>query len=913
MKHLRSLIGVALSLWVMAVGVEGAWAQTYGPANAPGISGTFTPGDIIVGGPGTTQIQDGGQKLNPTPTQIQTGIINALGAVTSGGSLYSNGTFTGVPLTGSISGSGATGNIVVSGGVVTAAYILLGGQNYLSTDILSCNPATCLGGGGSGFTVAVGSLVTPTGRTLPNVEGWVFNVDNFGARGDDGGDDGPAFNQACSLARQLRYGIVTGTAGKTYQIQTSINCTNLNGATTGSPYAIVVDFSQIHMDCQTGSYPCVDGLDGKRVEWRGMQASGNCIANEPTIGLQIGRSAAAQTASQNDIGALKLTGCFSQFALYNAAAEVTHMQGGTIINQDGYNVGVDCINFWGVKSLYVPITWTQNTLASCNSITFHDTTQQNSNPAGKPAMWLGAPGGFKYDGGGYISTLAANAIIIYANDSVLKTTDMTLNVHMEPSPNLQSAILLAGTANPTIFGLHYEEFAAESAFSHIGVDWSGTYGTALTNYTIHNLEEKIMGVASSVTATFTDFGAYQSVTAATTTGGTVGSGCTPGGQTFTATGGDGAQATFTATVTGGGTVTAGAVTVATGGTYQAVPTSPATVTGGGCAVAPTFALTFGATASPPGAVDGQRQALSNAYFASIGNTSGGLYSRSPNGEHNFAGTMTVPSGTITSTATTINPAGLASAPALAFTQYENNTGFYVTGAGAMGWTVGGAVRIDWGISTAGRATVNGSLTITGGGGFTLSNNTASMSFRNGATLISSPNSAVTQLGAADSVTAAVGQTFQMQNIASGGTNNIAGQPFKLIGSLGTGSASSGSIAFQVGKTAASGNTQQTAFNLLALNPGTATTATVQFGDGTNYTTYDSCTALTTGATGILSCTASAAQFKNILEDETVTPFMATRGLNSLRPGAPVWEYRDEFKRFGEGLRVGLIADDVAAM
>ena len=78
------------------------------------------------------------------------GYIGLLGTIT-GGSGGTNGTYPGVALTGG-SGSGATANITVSGGAVTAVTILNPGTQYLTGDVLSASV-----GGVSGFSVPVAS------------------------------------------------------------------------------------------------------------------------------------------------------------------------------------------------------------------------------------------------------------------------------------------------------------------------------------------------------------------------------------------------------------------------------------------------------------------------------------------------------------------------------------------------------------------------------------------------------------------------------------------------------------------------------------------------------------------------------------------------------------------------------------
>lgn len=90
-------------------------------------------------GSGTNEMQFGG------------GILT-LGTVT-GGTLYTNGTYTNVPLTGG-TGTGAKATIVVSGGSVTTVTITTAGNYYLAGDVLSATAAS-IGGTGSGFSVPV--------------------------------------------------------------------------------------------------------------------------------------------------------------------------------------------------------------------------------------------------------------------------------------------------------------------------------------------------------------------------------------------------------------------------------------------------------------------------------------------------------------------------------------------------------------------------------------------------------------------------------------------------------------------------------------------------------------------------------------------------------------------------------------
>lgn len=84
------------------------------------------------------------------------GAIAALGSITPG-SGYTNGTYSGVALTGG-SGAGATANITVAGGIVTAVTLVGTGTGsppaYAAGDTLGCASI----GGGSGFSIPVASI-----------------------------------------------------------------------------------------------------------------------------------------------------------------------------------------------------------------------------------------------------------------------------------------------------------------------------------------------------------------------------------------------------------------------------------------------------------------------------------------------------------------------------------------------------------------------------------------------------------------------------------------------------------------------------------------------------------------------------------------------------------------------------------
>ncbi len=91
------------------------------------------------------------------------GVVNriaTLGSIT-GGSSYTPGTYSAVPLTGG-TGTGATANITVSGGgAVTVVTLVSKGSGYSVADTLSALAAN-IGGTGSGFSVPVATRETIT-------------------------------------------------------------------------------------------------------------------------------------------------------------------------------------------------------------------------------------------------------------------------------------------------------------------------------------------------------------------------------------------------------------------------------------------------------------------------------------------------------------------------------------------------------------------------------------------------------------------------------------------------------------------------------------------------------------------------------------------------------------------------------
>jgi hypothetical protein len=113
------------------------------------------------------------------------GMVGVLGTIT-GGSLYTNGSYGGIPLTGG-SGSGATANITVSGGIVTTVTVLNPGIQYVTGDVLSA-AAVNIGGTGTGFSVPVSSTSINSSLAGGSVGFYIPNTQTFKQTWQDAGE-----------------------------------------------------------------------------------------------------------------------------------------------------------------------------------------------------------------------------------------------------------------------------------------------------------------------------------------------------------------------------------------------------------------------------------------------------------------------------------------------------------------------------------------------------------------------------------------------------------------------------------------------------------------------------------------------------------------------------------------------------
>lgn len=91
-------------------------------------------------------------------SRIGFGSTISKGSITTGGTLYTDGVYEAVELTGGV-GSGATADITVTGGVVSIVTLATGGQDFAIGNILTADAAD-IGGTGSGFSWTVENITS---------------------------------------------------------------------------------------------------------------------------------------------------------------------------------------------------------------------------------------------------------------------------------------------------------------------------------------------------------------------------------------------------------------------------------------------------------------------------------------------------------------------------------------------------------------------------------------------------------------------------------------------------------------------------------------------------------------------------------------------------------------------------------
>ena len=227
----------------------------YGPGtytNVPltGGTGSNAQATIVVGAGGdVTSVTLSARGINYTAADSLSAAASNLGGVTNGvgtlgsvtgGSNYTNGTFTNVPLTGG-AGTGALATIVVSSNAVTSVTVTTKGNNYTTSDTLSAS-ATNIGNGiqtlgtltGGGAYTANGILTT---NTL--VGGTLYTNGTYTGVFLTGGTGNGAVATIVVAAGSVTSVTLTET-GSGYTVNDTLSASNVDIGGTGSGFSVKV-------------------------------------------------------------------------------------------------------------------------------------------------------------------------------------------------------------------------------------------------------------------------------------------------------------------------------------------------------------------------------------------------------------------------------------------------------------------------------------------------------------------------------------------------------------------------------------------------------------------------------------------------------------------------------------------------
>ncbi len=169
--NFQMFTGTTGAILTGSIASSGSPAYVNGTYNNTGLlngSGSGAVANIIVTGNGVTTVDIVTAGINYQIGDVLTATLPgnsiATGSITNAGSGYTDGNYDAVGLTGG-SGSGATANIVVSGGLVTSVTAVDPGVDYVSGDVLS---GVISGGSGFQYTVntTAGSGFTYTVETI---------------------------------------------------------------------------------------------------------------------------------------------------------------------------------------------------------------------------------------------------------------------------------------------------------------------------------------------------------------------------------------------------------------------------------------------------------------------------------------------------------------------------------------------------------------------------------------------------------------------------------------------------------------------------------------------------------------------------------------------------------------------------
>ena len=223
--------------------------------------------------------------------QNNTTNVATLGSIT-GGTSYTNGTYTGVVMTLS-SGSTAitypTATIVVAGGVVTTVTLTSNGVGFKDTTTVLTAPATSIGGTGSGFSVPVATLASGTGNVAVGYQaGYTNSVGSFSTLvGYQAGYSGTTGGYMSAFGYQAGYSNTTGSITAFGWSSCQANTTGINNS--GFGFRALQSVTTTNFSSAFGDYALQNATGGSNSAYgKSALQSNTSGANNTAIGAFAG-------------------------------------------------------------------------------------------------------------------------------------------------------------------------------------------------------------------------------------------------------------------------------------------------------------------------------------------------------------------------------------------------------------------------------------------------------------------------------------------------------------------------------------------------------------------------------------------------------------------------------------------------
>jgi hypothetical protein len=357
-------------------------------------------------------------------------------------------------------------------------------------------PTVALTGSGStGDVSGMAALATgsATPRTLAARAADVFNVKDYGAKGDDATDDTAAINAteaAWSAYMALHGGAKLVFPGGTYRTTGPMNFTDVQ-----HPNA-VIDAGGSIIDPQFNGGIVFDALGSRFLTVNGLSIIGSSTYL-PAVGLAVGVvNTTIGVADTNVFNDIFINGYYSVASAYNRSSETSLWEHPRLWNKSttGYTLVEDGINHFNVQS-----TFQSNNITVDSPISFNENTYIAGDfreAGGMPAIWLSATrrhtflGGYIGDTGGSGASCGA---VVY---SLAGVTDydsyLWWDVHEEAAGSVTDQLCFDGTNTAPVYNnftiREMEENASNSIFKVIG---------SATSPSFDSLNVSILGSATS--------------------------------------------------------------------------------------------------------------------------------------------------------------------------------------------------------------------------------------------------------------------------------------------------------------------------------------------------------------------------------------------------------------------------------